>query len=111
MGSRTSASERVEVFAPGVSASAEDFKRFMVNTGVRHVHRRWFAEKGYDAQLKAFLESVRDGTRPSVNVRDGARATIGCLRMLEAARTGTTVPIGLSALESSALTVVESREI
>ncbi len=98
VGSATSGGERVEVFAQGVGAASEDFKRLMVNGDVRRARSRWFAEKGYAAQMRAFLQGIREGRQPEVTVRDGARATVGCLRMLEAARTRTVVPIGLDAV-------------
>ncbi|HEX8984679.1 MAG TPA: bi-domain-containing oxidoreductase [Bryobacteraceae bacterium] len=96
VGSATSGGERVEVFSQGMGAWSEDFKRVAVNEKVRRTSSRWFAEKGYAAQLRSFLDGVREGTPPEVTVRDGARATIACLRMLEAARTRGAVPIALS---------------
>lgn len=86
VGSKTSGGERVEVFAEGLGVATEDFKRLTVSEGVRHTGSKWFAEKGYGAQLDDFLRAIREGTPPGVTVRDGARATIGCLRMLESAR-------------------------
>ena len=88
VGSRTSGGERVEAFAPGIGAMAEDFKSFTSAGGLRRTSRRWFAEKGYDAQLKAFLDAVRTGTPSPVSVQDGARATVVCLKLMESARRG-----------------------
>jgi predicted dehydrogenase len=87
VGSKTSGGERVEAYAPGIGATAEDFKRLTL-CGNR-VSRRssWFAEKGYAEQLRAFFDEIDGGRAPEINVRDGARATIVCLRMLESART------------------------
>jgi predicted dehydrogenase len=87
VGSKTSGGERVEVFAEGMGVATEDFKRLTLSTGVRRTRSRWWGEKGYAAQLEDFVESVRRGRTPEVGVRDGARATVGCLRMLESART------------------------
>jgi polar amino acid transport system substrate-binding protein len=95
VGSATSGGERVEVFAQGVGAMTEDFKRLTISGKVRSARSRWFAEKGYAAQMRAFLDGVREGKPPEVTVRDGARATLACLRMLEAARTRGVVPITL----------------
>jgi len=86
VGSRTSGGERVEVFAPGVGAHAENFRESVVRGGVASKRSSWFAEKGYDAQMQAFFSSLRKGKRADITVRDGVRATIGCLRMLESAR-------------------------
>lgn len=82
----SSGREKVEVFAPGVSAAVEDFKRLTTGGGANRTRTRWWAEKGYGAQLADFVEAIRTGNPPEVTVRDGARATIGCLRMLESAR-------------------------
>lgn len=86
VGSASSGGERIEVFAPGIGAMSEDFKVFSSARGRRTSSRRWFAEKGYDAQLKSFVDAIRQGTPVAVNVDDGARATIGCLRLMESAR-------------------------
>jgi predicted dehydrogenase/threonine dehydrogenase-like Zn-dependent dehydrogenase len=98
VGSRTSAGERVEVFAPGLAASTENFKRLTIQTNLRRTRSRWFAEKGYAAQLESFLTGIRKGKPPAVTVRDGARATLGCLRMLESARTLSACAIDLDSV-------------
>jgi predicted dehydrogenase len=100
VGSRTSGGERVEVFAEGLGAWSEDFKRLTVQGKLRHSHSRWFAEKGYAAQMKSFIAGIREGRPPEVTVRDGARATLGCLEMLEAARTRSARPIDLESVLS-----------
>lgn len=51
--------------------------------------------------MRALLLSqtlIRDGTPPAVSVRDGTRATLGCLRMLESARTLSPCAIDLDAV-------------
>lgn len=101
VGSKTSAGERVEVFAEGVGAVVEDFKRLKVQTNVRRTRSRLWADKGYQAQLDSFVKSIRTGESPEIGARDGARATIACLRMLESARAGAQRTIDLeSALAS-----------
>ncbi|MBV9504188.1 MAG: bi-domain-containing oxidoreductase [Acidobacteriia bacterium] len=86
VGSKTSAGERVEVFAPGVGASTENFRKLEIYSSARHKTSRLWPQKGYKAQLEAFFESLREGRDPQVTVTDGARATLGCLAMLESAR-------------------------
>ena len=86
VGSKTSGGERVEVFAQGVGAASEDFKEVVVKTAIRKRQKTMFAEKGYNDQLAAFLDCIREGKPPAVTVVDGIRATVGCLRMLSAAR-------------------------
>ena len=87
VGSRTSGGERVEAFAPGMGATAEDFKRLSLRTNLVSKRSSWFAEKGYPEQMRAFFEEIRAGKAPSVTVDDGARATLVCLKMIESART------------------------
>src|SRR5436190_8899226 len=79
VGSNTSGGERVEVFAQGVGAWTEDFKRVTVNKGMRTGRSRMWPEKGYAEQMADFAASIRQGRAPSVTVYDGARATLGCL--------------------------------
>lgn len=95
VGSRSSAGERVEAFAQGVGVAIEDFKRLKIQTGLTRTRSRMFPDKGYGAQLEVFLNALRTGTKPEVTARDGARATIGCLRMLESARTGSARDINI----------------
>ena len=87
VGSRSSGGERVEAFAMGMGATAEDFKRLTLSTNMVERRSSWFAEKGYAEQMRAFFDDIRTGGIPSVNVDDGARATMVCLKMLESART------------------------
>lgn len=100
VGSKTSGGERVEAFAPGMGACAEDFKRSMIRTGRVSTRSSWFAEKGYEAQLRAFFEALKRGQRTDIGIRDGVRSTIACLRMLESAREHVACPINLDEFPS-----------
>src|SRR5438445_4712847 len=95
VGSRTSGGEHVEAFAPGLGACAEDFKRSTIRTSVVRKNSSWFAEKGYSAQMSSFFAALRESRPPDVTVRDGARATVACLRMIESARDLTPCAIDL----------------
>ena len=88
VGSETSGGEMVEVFAPGIAATTEDFKRIVVKRKSVTPRSRFFAAKGYEAQLESFVNSLRTGQAMPINAVDGTRATLGCLLMLEAVRTG-----------------------
>ena len=87
VGGKTSGGERVEIFAQGVGAWTEDFQKLTISGATQSRKSRFFAEKGYQQQLESFVECVKKGRPPEVTVRDGARATLGCLAMLESART------------------------
>jgi predicted dehydrogenase len=86
VGSRTSGGERVEAFAPGTGAMAEDFKTSMIKTGVVRTSSSWFAKKGYADQMRDFLSAIKEGRPTQVTVLDGVRSTLGCLRVMESAR-------------------------
>jgi predicted dehydrogenase len=88
VGSATSGGEQLEAFAPGIGVVTSDFKRLVIRGRTERVSRRFFPEKGYDAQLAEFFAAIRERRDPQVTVRDGVRSTVGCLRMLESARDG-----------------------
>ncbi len=98
VGSKTSGGEHIEAFAQGVGVITEDFKRLVAKTSTQTTRKHWSAEKGYAAQLTAFLGGIREGKAPEVTVRDGARATVCCLRILESAQTLAPCAIDLDAV-------------
>ena len=83
--SKAPAREIVEIFLPGMCVTSEDFKSFSLLTGHRRSRSKRWPSKGYAEQLKAFVQSTLKGDPPAVDVKDGARATIGCLRILDSA--------------------------
>lgn len=104
VGSKTSGGERVEVFAQGVGAVTENFKKLAINGSTSQKEGRFFAEKGYDAQLRSFIGSLMGRGEHPVTVMDGVRSTVGCLRMLDAARTGEPCSIDLASIVSASET-------
>jgi predicted dehydrogenase len=98
VGSKTSGGERVEVFAQGVGVITENFKKLAINGATSRKEGRFFANKGYDPQMRSFLSALTGGRPHPVTVVDGIRSTLGCLRMLDAARTGEQCGINLASL-------------
>jgi predicted dehydrogenase len=98
VGSKTSGGERVEAFAEGLGLATEDFKRLSIKKGALSTRSRWWGEKGYAAQLESFVASLREGREPEVTVLDGARATVGCLALMESARASEPREIDLKVL-------------
>lgn len=88
VGNKASGGELVETFAQGSSSSSEDFKSLAIKKQNRTNASRWFADKGYLAQMKDFIDCIKAGKHPEIGVLDGIRATYCCLKILEAARTG-----------------------
>jgi len=101
VGSKTSGGERVEVYTQGVAAVTEDFKLFELkgNSRTKKVSRH--PEKGYAEQMAAFIQGLQVGKQPEITVLDGARATIGCLAMLESAHNQEPQSINLNELLAS----------
>ena len=105
VGSRTSGGERVEVFAEGIGVFTSDFKQLTVAGAVRRGRSRWFAQKGLLELMRSFVEGIREGRPPAVTVVDGVRATLGCLAMLDAARTLEPQPIDVAAFLERGISV------
>jgi predicted dehydrogenase/threonine dehydrogenase-like Zn-dependent dehydrogenase len=86
VGSKLGGGERIEAYAPGIEVSTENFKRFDLASSQRKSDSFWFPKKGYRAQMEHFFNSIRKASTQAVTARDGARATVCCLRMLDSAR-------------------------
>ena len=89
--------ERVEAFAPGISLAAEDFTTLFTPGLLREKRQRMYPEKGYDAQLTAFVQAMGGSTVEYPDAFDGARATIACLRLLSSADRGESEPFAFTA--------------
>jgi predicted dehydrogenase/threonine dehydrogenase-like Zn-dependent dehydrogenase len=98
IGSKKAQGERVEVFAKGVTSLVQDFKRFKSVSNFEHTKSTLWAHKGYEDQLRSFLNSIARSESPSITVRDGARATLVCVEMLKSAQTLSSREINLEAL-------------
>jgi predicted dehydrogenase len=101
VGSRTSGGEHIEAFAPGVAAVTDDFKQFVIKGGSQKSKSSRRVDKGYATQMSAFVQCVQSGKQPEVTVLDGARATIGCLSMLQSAKAQEPVEINLAEILSA----------
>jgi hypothetical protein len=95
IGSKTSQGELVEAYQQDLGISSQNFKRLSINGRISKTTSSWLPKKGYERQLAAFIEAVRNGTSPEVTVVDGVRASIACIRALESAKLGTPRTIDL----------------
>lgn len=98
VGSKTSGGERVEVFSQGTGAMTQNFKKLELYGGTVRSQSKFWADKGYSLQMQDFIDAIRSQREPAVSLRDGIRATIGCLRMLDSARTRQPCEINLDAV-------------
>ena len=96
IGSKTSQGERVEVFGQGFGVDAQNFTESRVHAAATTRRTSMLPRKGYDLQMSSFLNSLMHGKPLAVDVRDGARATLGCLKMLESAKIGQSCEIDLA---------------
>jgi predicted dehydrogenase len=97
-GAASSQGERVELYGAGFSVIAEDFKNLRISGTSQSSKSRRFAEKGYQAQMDSFVDSIINGEPSDVSVVDGARATLVCRALIESARSGQPVDIDLGIL-------------
>lgn len=98
IGSKKAQTERVEVFANGITSMVQDFKRFQSISKFKRTRSTLWAYKGYEDQLRSFFSRIAEGKSPEVTVRDGARATLVCIEMLKSAETLTSREINLEEL-------------
>jgi len=101
LGSTRATGERVEVFAKGITGVVEDFKRLKVTSRLVRTRSTMWARKGYKDQLESFFSSITRSESPEVTVRDGSRATVGCIQMMLSAETSTPQKIDLERLVTS----------
>jgi predicted dehydrogenase len=79
--------ERVEVFADGMSAVLDDFVTTTF-TGCRRTPVKTRQDKGFAAELAAFLDVVRRGGEPPIPFQSLARTTRVTFAVLDALQTG-----------------------
>jgi polar amino acid transport system substrate-binding protein len=64
-GDKSFAKERVEVFGGGAVGVLDDFREVTLSRGGRRTRvRKLSQEKGFDEEVKAFLDAVRTGVSP-----------------------------------------------
>jgi len=93
VGSKSSGGERLEVFGAGFGVETENFQTLTVKRGLVRTSRKFFPDKGYKEQLEGFFQALRKGQAPPITAEDGMRATVVCLRMLEASRKRETLTV------------------
>lgn len=98
LGAARAAGERVEVFAKGVTGVVDNFNKLKISSSSTRRYSTFWAHKGYKAQLQSFIESIVNSESPLVSVRDGTRATAGCVQMLRSAQTQSPQEINLEKL-------------
>jgi predicted dehydrogenase len=98
LGASRASGERVEVFAKGITGVVDNFKKLKITSSTTRSYSTFWPHKGYKAQLESFFNSIVNSESPLVTVRDGARATAGCVQMLHSAETHTPRKIDLETL-------------
>ena len=84
--------ERIEVFADGRAAILDDFQRLETwQNGRRRRSRRLSQDKGFDAEIEAFLVALRDGGPMPISWSGQVTTTRATFAIEESLRTGEVV--------------------
>jgi len=79
--------EYVEVFGNGVVAVIDNFKAMRFVRGGRTRRKRsWGVDRGHVAEMRAFVEAVRNGGPPPVEFREYVATTLATFAMMESIR-------------------------
>lgn len=96
-GDRSFPKERIEVYGGGRVAVLDDFRQLeMWREGKRKVSKRLAQDKGFDQELAAFTEAVRDGGQMPIDWRSLLMTTLTTLRIEDALRSGKPEAVSLN---------------
>lgn len=96
-GDRSFPKERIEVYGGGRVAVLDDFRQLeMWRDGKRKVSKRLAQDKGFDQELAAFAEAVRDGGQMPIDWRSLLMTTLTTLRIEDALRSGKPEAVSLN---------------
>lgn len=94
LGSTAPGKERLEAFRGGGTFMLDDFRHLTWHGAGRGDVRNRRGDKGHDAELDAWLGALRGERQLEVDHRDGIRATLCCLAIVESARQREPIPLG-----------------
>jgi predicted dehydrogenase/threonine dehydrogenase-like Zn-dependent dehydrogenase len=94
-GDKSLPKERVEVFADGTVAVLDDFRILTVHAGGKRREKKLAVQdKGQRAEVRAFIEAVRDAAEPPIPLADIFAVTEAAFAAVESIRTGAVVHLG-----------------
>ncbi|MGA8541251.1 MAG: Gfo/Idh/MocA family oxidoreductase, partial [Terriglobales bacterium] len=104
-GDRSASKERVEVFGGGSVAVLEDFRRLeLVRNGRKQIIRaRWRQDKGHQAEMQAFVDTLLGKTPPPVSFEQVVCSTLATLRLQNSVQIGQPLKIASSEFVAAAL--------
>jgi len=86
--------ERVEIFGGGAVFAIENFKGSSQARGARKKsHKRMNVDRGHEAELKAFFESVQSGKPSPIGLESLVATTLATFRVEDSLASGQTIPI------------------
>jgi polar amino acid transport system substrate-binding protein len=85
--------ERIEVFADGATALVDNFAKTIFH-GAGHGAVKGRQEKGFEAELSAFLDAIRDGQESPIPFESLVRTTRVTFAALESLRLGKPIELG-----------------
>jgi predicted dehydrogenase/threonine dehydrogenase-like Zn-dependent dehydrogenase len=94
-GDRSYSKERLEVFGGGTVAVLEDFRRLeLIREGRKRIVRTWLnADKGHNAELRAFAKAITEGGPAPISFDEIVAATLTTLRAVESFHSRETVAV------------------
>jgi predicted dehydrogenase/threonine dehydrogenase-like Zn-dependent dehydrogenase len=88
--------ERIEVLGPAGAGVIDDFQRLELY-GAAAASEKTRRDKGHTQQLAAFVAAARGAAPPPVAVEEQLLVAAAAIALLDAARTGETIPVSLPA--------------
>lgn len=89
--------ERVEIFGGGAVFAIENFKGNTRSRAARkNSHKRLNVDRGHEAELEVFFESIRRGQLSPISLESLVATTLATFRVEDALATGQTIPINWS---------------
>jgi predicted dehydrogenase len=92
-GSNAFSKERIEIFVDGNVVMVDDFAQLTMRGKKRVDRRDRRPDKGHANELLHFVQTIQGHEPLNVSERDGIRATVCCLKILESIQLGTAVPM------------------
>ncbi|MBI4744691.1 MAG: bi-domain-containing oxidoreductase [Actinobacteria bacterium] len=93
IGNSDSGKERLEVYTEGTTAVINDFNELILSGFNENSFKQKIIDKGHKNQMEYFLKVLKGEAPLEVNVKDGVRATVCCLKALESVNKGAPVTV------------------
>jgi predicted dehydrogenase len=88
-GDKSISKERVEVFANGVTAVLDDFKRLTIHSNGKKKEEKLLSQnKGQKEEVQLFIKSIIDGKKDLISFEELHNTSLVAFKVLESIQTG-----------------------